>query len=681
MDIIELLFKAKTKELDDAEKKLDDVGSASKRTSKDTFDLSKRFDGLSDAAYSAVGKLGPLAIGVTLVATAAVAAVTAIVKLSTAVADAADKMNDLSNRTNVSTERLSLLDAMAKMAGSSVEELVSSSERLGQKLAKQDEESGRAVTALKTLRVSTKDANGEAKSMIKLQEEIVLAVDAAGNSAKAQGAAVQLLGKEYYSLRTAIKEAAESASEMYDFMQSVGATTTTKLAKDSDTLNDNISKLGLAFEGMGKSIASITIPILNRVIESLTRITAAAADIIRRYTGGATGAENANDRVSSLKDDLAYQEGRRGSLSYRNNPEAVEDRIKELKNLIAIAESDVRQAKMVESITKNNVLNGRAGEGNKAVGTDKKAKPLFKGYNFENGDYQDARIFRESPEMHMQRTKILYDMQVEQEKITQKQTEAYQKQADSVRDLINPMRELDRQIQEVNANTLLSEEEKINAVVALSDKYIKAHGDMKKASEDLSMSQRIANTAFKGLEDVLVNLATTGQFSFKSFISAIISDIARLIIQMNIIKPLMAGFASWDKGGGFWSAVAGAFGGAKSADGNVFGNSGLLKSASGNVFDSPTLHGYSGGLGMLGEAGPEAIMPLKRGANGQLGVQVHGGSQGGGVNVGSITVNVKGGESNAETGQVVSKAIVDTMKQVARGEIFSAKRPGGALYA
>ena len=47
---------------------------------------------------------------------------------------------------------------------------------------------------------------------------------------------------------------------------------------------------------------------------------------------------------------------------------------------------------------------------------------------------------------------------------------------------------------------------------------------------------------------------------------------------------------------------------------------------------SPTLFGMGGGLGLMGERGAEAILPLARGPDGRLGVQSEGG--------GAVTVNV-----------------------------------------
>jgi phage-related minor tail protein len=59
------------------------------------------------------------------------------------------------------------------------------------------------------------------------------------------------------------------------------------------------------------------------------------------------------------------------------------------------------------------------------------------------------------------------------------------------------------------------------------------------------------------------------------------------------------------------------------ADGATFAN-GVAKFASGGIVGSPTLFQFADGgttkTGLMGEAGPEAIMPLKRGADGKLGV-------------------------------------------------------------
>lgn len=71
------------------------------------------------------------------------------------------------------------------------------------------------------------------------------------------------------------------------------------------------------------------------------------------------------------------------------------------------------------------------------------------------------------------------------------------------------------------------------------------------------------------------------------------------------------------------------------AKGAAFGAGRVAAFARGGVVDGPTHFPMRGGLGLMGEAGPEAIMPLARGADGRLGVR--GGSGGGSV---SVTMNI-----------------------------------------
>lgn len=70
----------------------------------------------------------------------------------------------------------------------------------------------------------------------------------------------------------------------------------------------------------------------------------------------------------------------------------------------------------------------------------------------------------------------------------------------------------------------------------------------------------------------------------------------------------------------------------ENANGNAFSGGQVTAFATGGVFDSPVMFPMKGGAGMLGEAGPEAIMPLTR-IGGKLGVRAAGGGGGGGGQV------------------------------------------------
>ena len=103
-----------------------------------------------------------------------------------------------------------------------------------------------------------------------------------------------------------------------------------------------------------------------------------------------------------------------------------------------------------------------------------------------------------------------------------------------------------------------------------------------------------------------------------------------------------------------------------SAKGNVFAQNGIVPYAKGGYIGRPT-------MALMGEAGPEAVLPLRRGAGGRLGVE----SSGGGAS--NVVVNVDASGSNvegdAEQSQMLGKAIGIAVQQ----ELIKQQRPGGLL--
>lgn len=74
--------------------------------------------------------------------------------------------------------------------------------------------------------------------------------------------------------------------------------------------------------------------------------------------------------------------------------------------------------------------------------------------------------------------------------------------------------------------------------------------------------------------------------------------------------------------GGIGAVVDGAVPFEKGAS---FAQGRVLPFASGGIVSGPTAFPMRGGTGLMGEAGPEAIMPLARGSDGKLGVRAQGG--------------------------------------------------------
>tara|TARA_R100000458_G_scaffold59774_1_gene71688 strand:+ start:2230 stop:4242 length:2013 start_codon:yes stop_codon:yes gene_type:complete len=184
-------------------------------------------------------------------------------------------------------------------------------------------------------------------------------------------------------------------------------------------------------------------------------------------------------------------------------------------------------------------------------------------------------------------------------------------------------------------------------ITAGAKAYIASVTDFAKQTQD------IVTNAFKGMEDALVEFVTKGTLDFKRLAQSIIADIARIAIRASIVAPLkaMLGFK----------------------DGGVFAQNGIVPFARGGIVNSPTVFPFANGIGLMGEAGPEAIMPLRRGPSGRLGVEAGGGTMGG------INVNVDASGSSVEGDEQQSKELGRLIGVAIQSELIRQKRPGGIL--
>ncbi len=161
---------------------------------------------------------------------------------------------------------------------------------------------------------------------------------------------------------------------------------------------------------------------------------------------------------------------------------------------------------------------------------------------------------------------------------------------------------------------------------------------------------------FDKMGDALANFVVTGKLNFKSLAADILSDLAKIAVEKAI-----AGL------------VGSLFG---SANGNAFSNGRVIPYANGGVVSGPTTFPMAGGqTGVMGEAGPEAVMPLTRGSDGKLGVHSSGGSNN--VAIGGVTINVVkgGGESDDSMIDRISKMLPTAIVKQIRNE----QRSGGVL--
>ena len=177
-----------------------------------------------------------------------------------------------------------------------------------------------------------------------------------------------------------------------------------------------------------------------------------------------------------------------------------------------------------------------------------------------------------------------------------------------------------------------------------------------KADKIIHLNNMIADTMSvhmtNGIMSVLDGTESLGE-SFKKMASNIVNEITAMILKMLIFKAIMSGISAFGGGGGDVTAFA-----------------------KGGIINQPTIFPMANGAGLMGEAGPEAVMPLKRGPGGRLGVEMSGGSGGEVTIINNVTVD--GGDDQASSmkqGKLIGEAITAKIKQT----LIQEKRPGGLL--
>lgn len=161
---------------------------------------------------------------------------------------------------------------------------------------------------------------------------------------------------------------------------------------------------------------------------------------------------------------------------------------------------------------------------------------------------------------------------------------------------------------------------------------------LEEARNVAKQTEGLFTNGFNNMENSLVSFVRTGKLSFKSFANSVLDDLARIGVRMATSSALQAVFGS--ALGGLFGNYAGAsksldgmveysplFGFQANAKGGVYDVSGIKAFAKGGAFtnaivDKPTLFPFAKGIGLMGEAEPEAIMPLTRTSDGSLGVRM-----------------------------------------------------------
>lgn len=145
----------------------------------------------------------------------------------------------------------------------------------------------------------------------------------------------------------------------------------------------------------------------------------------------------------------------------------------------------------------------------------------------------------------------------------------------------------------------------------LQGEGLKLQLDTSRIREDLEGLNRLGESFGRTITGAFARGIVSGR-KFSTILRSMMQTLASRALSA-AIRPL-----SNLLGGGLGALLGGVTANAK---GNVLASGRVTAFASGGVVNSPTMFAMRGGLGLMGEAGPEAIMPLARGADGKLGVR------------------------------------------------------------
>lgn len=200
----------------------------------------------------------------------------------------------------------------------------------------------------------------------------------------------------------------------------------------------------------------------------------------------------------------------------------------------------------------------------------------------------------------------------------------------------------------------------------------------------------VMKSALSGISSNIVEMLNGNKASWKDWGISVLKIIEQVMVNMmiaNAVSSIGSLFAGASTGG---TTPSGAYNNAAAnldlnAKGGVY-SSADLSQYSNSVVSSPTLFAFAKGAGLMGEAGPEAIMPLTRASDGSLGVRAVGNS---GVTPGSggapqvyITIDGNGNTATQATSgyEQFAKDVGSYTDRRYRDLIMRDLAPGGAIW-
>jgi len=510
----------------------------------------------------------------------------------------ADSANKLSASLGLSVEALTQLEHAADLADISTDQLSTGLRQLSNNAALSVESStGNAAKAFQTLGVNVKTASGSLKSTDQLFADVADKFANLGNSSTKTSLAMQIFGRSGAALIPLLNEGRDGLKQLADQSDQLGLTISSQAAASAEEFNDKLTVLGERITGVISRVTQEALPAFNALVDQFDSLISDGPLMSTVFTlleGG----------VRDLTSFMVQLVGATKELS-------------ELLGGLSLAAEGLQRGEGFGSFFAT--MTGALQDFNKtASDTEKLANAVLNGTPLpqsNNASWQ-ALIAGFGKGGATAPPPALTSTTTDQ---AQKKIDAVSKSIDLQ---IKNLTETNRQ-QEINNELsragVTIDSDAGNAIAAKAAQYY----DEKQAIEEANQAAGfLAQTGESAIESFV-----EGKEDAVSAINDITSALESAVLQAALLGsgPLgnIFGGAPTTSGatGGFVGSLLSSFGlGAKpNAKGGVY-SSPSLSAFSNSIVSQPTMFRFASGAGLMGEAGPEAIMPLTRGADGRLGV-------------------------------------------------------------
>lgn len=227
----------------------------------------------------------------------------------------------------------------------------------------------------------------------------------------------------------------------------------------------------------------------------------------------------------------------------------------------------------------------------------------------------------------------------------------FEKPKTRVQELNTEIQKTTELLQQLYFEKGVNSEEFINAKNQLKEYQVELQNMNTAISSNIGLDwQNISNSIRSNLTSALTTPLQQGESAFQRLGTiglnvvqmvgqAIIKNLLEQISLEKTLQAIKAASKAFGSIFGFGGGATSAIAGVAAANGQVFQNGKVIPFAKGGVVDKPTIFPMAnGGTGLMGEAGAEAVMPLRRMSNGRLGVEAE--NTGGSGNSTAVNVNI-----------------------------------------